>query len=100
MIGFENIVLHKLNSILKELEVFNSRMILIESRRQKISNEDLNELEDEISLPIKNMVQLDEIEEKLKNRDFLKKMVTCISQLFIFAILNFMLLNLNYKQYI
>jgi len=42
---------------------------------RRASNEDLDELKDEISLPIKSMAQLDEIEEKLKSCAFLEKMV-------------------------
>lgn len=49
----------------------------------KVSNEDSAEFEDEISLPIKSMAELDEMEEKLKNRAFLEKMVSCTLQLFI-----------------
>ncbi|XP_071572057.1 uncharacterized protein [Temnothorax nylanderi] len=51
-------------------------MTQIESKIQigKVPNKDLAELEDEISLPIKSIAQLDEIEEKLKSRAFLAKM--------------------------
>lgn len=83
LIGFEEAVLRKLNSILAKLAILDNRMTQIESQMQmrKVSNEDLDELEDEISLPIKSMAQLDEIEEKLKSRAFLEKMVSYILQL-------------------
>lgn len=41
------------------------------------------EFEDEISLPTKGMTELDEMEEKLKSRAFLEKMVSCTLQLFV-----------------
>jgi len=85
LIGVEEAVLRKLNSILAKLAILDNRMTRMESQRPmgKVSNEDLDELEDEISLPIKSMAQLDEIEQKLKSRAFLEKMVSCILQLFI-----------------
>lgn len=84
LIGFEEAVLRKLNSILAKLTILDNRMTRMESQRPmgKVSNEDLDELEDEIFLPIKSMAQLDEIEQKLKSRAFLEKMVSCILQLF------------------
>lgn len=98
MIGFQEAVLRKLNSILTKMAILDNRMTHIESQRlmRQFSNDDFDELEDEISLPIKSMAQLDDIEKKLKSRVFLEKMVSCILQIFI-TILNSVPLNSNYK---
>lgn len=80
------------------MAILDNRMTHIESQRlmRQFSNDDFDELEDEISLPIKSMAQLDDIEEKLKSRLFLEEMISCILQIFI-TILNSVPLNSNYK---
>lgn len=98
MIGYQEAVLRKFNSILTKMAIIDNRITYIESQKlmRQFSNDDFDELEDKISLPIKSMAQLDDIEEKLKNRVFLEKIVSCILQIFI-TILNSVPLNSNYK---
>ncbi|CAG9822162.1 unnamed protein product [Phaedon cochleariae] len=78
---FRKLVLSKLNTLLKKSDQIEERLIALEQLRQNKADDDVESDEEGIGIPLTNLAELDDFEEKIKtNSDYSRKLINVLKR--------------------